>query len=373
MTTANNAITLALAVNPSGSTLNGTLTVNAVNGVATFSTLWMNLVGTGYTLSASSPGLTDAISGPFSITFGLPAQLAFQTQPSNSVAGVPIAPAMTVQVLDAYGNLVTNATNPITMALATNPGGSILGGTVTVNAVNGVATFSTLWLNKVGTGYTLSAWAIGLTFATSTAFNITPAAPAQLAFAAQPSNTVAGAIINNPTGVTVQVLDAFGNLVPTATNSITLAPATNPGNGKLSGTLTVKAVNGVATFTTLWLDKVGIGYTLSASAVGLTSTTSTAFNITFATATKLAFQTQPSTTVAGTIITPAVTVQVLDAYGNLVANANNAITLALATNPGGSTLGGTVTINAVNGIATFNTLTLNMVGTGYTLARRLPD
>ena len=30
---------------------------------------------------------------------------------------------------------------PITLALGANPGGSTLGGTLTVNAVNGVATF----------------------------------------------------------------------------------------------------------------------------------------------------------------------------------------------------------------------------------------
>ena len=365
VTTANNSITLALAANPGGSTLGGTVTINAVNGVATFTTLWLNKVGTGYTLSAWANGLPTATSIAFNVTVGLPKQLAFQVQPSTTAAGTTMTPAVTVQVQDAYGNPEPTAANEITLSLATNPGGSSLNGTVTVNAVTGVATFNTLWLNKVGIGYTLSATAAGLTGTTSTAFNIIPGAPAQLAFQGQPSTTIAGFAITP--AVSVQVLDANGNLVTTAATPITLALATNPGSSTLSGTLTVNALNGVATFTPLTLNKVGSGYTLSATATALASTTSFPFSIIPGSPARLAFQVQPSTAIAGVIMTPAVTVQVQDAFGNLVPTATNAVTLALTTNPGGSTLGGTVTMSATNGVAMFNTLTLYKTGSGYTL------
>ncbi len=49
--------------------LNGTKTVNAVNGVATFSGLNISKGGTGYVLSATSGSLTAADSNPFSIPF----------------------------------------------------------------------------------------------------------------------------------------------------------------------------------------------------------------------------------------------------------------------------------------------------------------
>ena len=49
------------------------------------------------------------------------------------------------------------------MALDNNPGGAKLGGTLSVKASNGVATFSGLTLNKVGTGYTLQLTSSGLT------------------------------------------------------------------------------------------------------------------------------------------------------------------------------------------------------------------
>jgi hypothetical protein len=280
VSTATNAITIAIQTNPSGGTLSGTKTVNAVNGVATFSNLSINNAGVGYTLTASATGLTPATSNPFNVTttVGPPAKLAFAVQPSNVVSGASIAPAVQVAVQDASGNLVTTATKAITMAIGTNPGGGTLSGTTTANAVNGVATFFTLSINNLGTGYTLTASATGLTSATSSAFNVTLGPPAKLAFTVQPSNVVAGASIAPAVQVTVR--DVSGNLATTATNAITIAIGTNPGSGTLSGTATANAVAGVATFSNLSINTAGTGYTLTAAAAGLTSATSSAFNVT---------------------------------------------------------------------------------------------
>ena len=61
-------VTLAI-YNSGGSTLSGTLTVDTDdNGVATFDDLSMNVVGTNYSLIATSPGLESAISSQFAIT-----------------------------------------------------------------------------------------------------------------------------------------------------------------------------------------------------------------------------------------------------------------------------------------------------------------
>src|ERR1043165_4533143 len=85
-------------------------------------------------------------------------------------------------------------------------------------------------------------------------------------------------------------------------------------------------------------------------------------------ATKLAFTVQPSNTTAKAAITPGVQVTVQDASGNTVTSATNSVTIAIGTNSGSGTLSGTATVAAVNGVATFNTLTIDKVGTGYTLA-----
>src|SRR5947208_3925190 len=96
--------------------------------------------------------------------------------------------------LDRAGNVVTGLNGLITVALGADPGGGTLAGTTSVNAVSGVATFSTLSINNAGNGYTLTASASGLTGATSASFNITAPPPPranQDAFAMQPQATQA--------------------------------------------------------------------------------------------------------------------------------------------------------------------------------------
>jgi hypothetical protein len=61
-------VTLAIGSNPGGGTLSGTLTVTVSGGIATFSDLSIDLAGDGYTLHATTTGLTDADSFAFSIT-----------------------------------------------------------------------------------------------------------------------------------------------------------------------------------------------------------------------------------------------------------------------------------------------------------------
>jgi hypothetical protein len=358
-------VTVAIGTNPSGGTLNGTLTVAAVNGVATFSNLSIDQTGTGYTLTASDGALTGATSNPFNITPGTTLHLVFTTQPSTSVAGAHISPAVRVTVEDQFNNVVTSDTSNVTVAIGTNPSGGTLGGSLTVAAVNGVATFSNLSINKAGTGYTLTASDGSITGATSTAFNITPAAASQLVFTTPPSSAQAGTFISP--AVQVSVEDSFGNVVTSDTSNVTVAIGTNPSSGTLTGTLTVAAVNGVASFGDLSINKAGTGYTLTAADGPLTGATSTAFNITPAAPSQVVFTTQPSNTQAGAFISPAVQVSVEDAFGNVVTSNASNVTVALGSNPSGGTLSGTLTVAAVNGVATFGNLSINKAGTGYTL------
>ena len=87
---------------------------------------------------------------------GTPDHLRFSVQPSDTVVGTPISPAVRVQVVDA-GDVLVHSGAKVTMSLGNNPSGATLGGTKTVTAVNGVAIFHSLTINKVGNGYTLVA------------------------------------------------------------------------------------------------------------------------------------------------------------------------------------------------------------------------
>lgn len=195
-------------------------------------------------------------------------QLAFSVQPSNTVAGEAISPAVQVEIRDAGGVLVAGARDAVTLAIGTNPGSGTLSGTKIVNAVGGIATFSGLSIDKAGNGYTLAASSGSLTGAASTGFTVSPGTIAQLLFTTQPPANVEGNVTISP-AVQVTLRDAFGNTVPTGsvTMAIGTAPWPQPGS-RLSGTLTADAVNGVATFVDLRVDKPGRGYTLVASSGG---------------------------------------------------------------------------------------------------------
>lgn len=88
-------------------------------------------------------------------------------------------------------------------------------------------------------------------------------APQQLVFLAGPTTDTAGAPIH-PT-VQVAAQDSLGNTLASFTGNVTVAIDSNPGGATLSGTATVGAVAGVATFPGLSLDKTGVGYRLRAS------------------------------------------------------------------------------------------------------------
>jgi hypothetical protein len=299
------------------------------------------------------------------VVAGAATKLGFVQQPTSAVAGVAISPAVTVAVLDQCDNRVLTSSASVAMAIGTNPGGGTLSGTTPQTASSGLATFNDLSINKTGNGYTLVATSGVLTLATSTTFNITPAAATHLGFVQQPTSAVAGVVISPD--ITVQVLDAFDNRVTSSSASIAMAIGTNPGGGTLSGTTPQTASSGLATFNNLSINKTGTGYTLVASSGGLTSATSSAFNITPAAATHLGFVQQPTSAVAGVVISPAITVEVLDAFENRVTTSSASIAMAIGTNPGGGTLSGTTPQTASSGLATFNNLSINKTGTGYTL------
>ena len=92
--------TVTVAKNVCGGTLNGTTSVAAVTGVASFSNLSISAAGTACTLTAtSSPVLTPDTSVAFNIT--LPAShLAFSGQPSDAAPNTAISPPITVEIRD---------------------------------------------------------------------------------------------------------------------------------------------------------------------------------------------------------------------------------------------------------------------------------
>lgn len=165
-------VTVAFAAANGGNVSSG-LVVTDANGLAQVS--WTLGGGAGaQSATASVAGLTGSpVTFTATATASVATQLAFTVQPSSLPAGGTISPAVQVTARDVNGIAVSTFTEPVTIALGANPGGSTLGGTLTVNAVAGVATFSGLTVNNPGAGYTITAASTGLSGATSTSFDAT--------------------------------------------------------------------------------------------------------------------------------------------------------------------------------------------------------
>jgi subtilase family serine protease len=306
----NSMVTLSIA---SGSaTLGGTLTEQAVNGVATFSDLTLSVAGAD-ALKATDGSLTSTTSSSITVQAGStpPAGsiLVFGQQPSNTSAGSVIAPAITVDVESASGNILSSDGSPVTLAIASGSG--TLSGSLTVNAVNGVATFSNISIASVGT-FTLAASDTTLTPVVSHSFS-TLDTPVQLGFTQLPLLANAGQTLSP--AITVAVQDGSGNTVSTDQSSVTIAVAS--GSGTLAGTLTEPAVNGVATFSDLTLSTAG-AYTLTATDGLLTAATSGSFTVAVpgSLTPVLLHSTLPKSLVSGSKVHASVVVNAINSAAN---------------------------------------------------------
>jgi YD repeat-containing protein len=302
----------------------------------------------------------DSTSANVAITVGagIATSLKFLQVPSTGIAGQALTPAITVAVDDQFGNLVSSDTSTITLSVASGPGGFTSGSTVVLAASGGVATFDNVALDTAGT-YVIHAADSTLNGATSGSIVISAPAAARLVFQTVPGNGVAGAALSP--AVVVDVEDQFGNLVTSDTSQVSLTVATGP--GVLTGTTTVKASGGVATFNNLLLDTAGT-YTLSASDGTLTGATSSNIVISPAAANHVAFQMVPGTGTAGAALN-SVTVAVEDQFGNVnTSDSSSTVTLTVVSGPG-TFVGITPPLTAPvqSGIATFDGILFDVAGT----------
>jgi hypothetical protein len=200
------------------------------------------------------------------------------TAPATATAGTPFG--VTVQAVDPYGQTAVGYTGTVTFTSADPYGATLPADYQFTLADGGVHTFA-----AGATLYTAGNWDVTATdtvtgsITGSATVAVNPAAPDHLLFLQQPTDTAAGQTIGP--AVMVAVVDQFGNVVTNDnTDTVTLAIGNNPSAGTLSGTLTVTLVNGIATFSDLSIDLAGGGYTLHASATGLTGADSGPFSIT---------------------------------------------------------------------------------------------
>ena len=332
--------------------LSGSLThTTDANGVVTFDDLTLTITGS-KTLTLSSVGLTSANSVSFAVTPAAAAHLTFTQVPSDAVAGSVFSPVPIVQLRDAYGNAV--AQSNVSISLTLSGVGTLNGTTVQQTDADGTAQFPGLSSERSELAR-LFASSVGLEGHLSAAFFVSPSTAAKLAFSQQPTSRVVGSPIDP--AVTVQVQDAYGNDV--STNGLPIRIALSSGSGTLFGNTNAVTVEGIASFDTLSMHQAG-SKQFSATAVGMASALSDTFAIFAAEASSIQFVQQPTAALAGDVISPAVTVELADRFGNTVSQAGIVITLSLENS---ATLLGTVSQGTdEDGLATFNDLSITNAG-----------
>ncbi|AKQ64156.1 Bacterial Ig-like domain (Group 1) /fibronectin type III domain protein [Myxococcus hansupus] len=137
-------------------------------------------------------------------------QLVFSQQPQGGVAGA-VLPEVHVSLRNSSGEVVTTATSPVTLAVVGEPSFE----PVQVAAVNGVAVFTGLVVEKAGT-HRFTATVTGVPEAQSDVFTITPGAAARLGLIGLVGPVAAGV----QGSVEVTAYDAFDNVVTGYTGQV---------------------------------------------------------------------------------------------------------------------------------------------------------
>jgi hypothetical protein len=101
--------------------------------------------------------------------------------------------------------------------------------------------------------------------------------PDALSFLVQPSSATAGNIITP--AIQVLVRDSLGRPDSAFAGSITMSISVNPVGGRISGTLSIAPVHGIALFGDLVINASAAGYVLQATAPGATTASSGQFTI----------------------------------------------------------------------------------------------
>src|SRR5262249_48035941 len=146
-------------------TLNGTTTVAAVAGVATFTGLSLNHASSFEYLYATSNSLSSAYTNDFNVVGGAATMLVDDGPADDVVVNQEFT--HNFKATDDFGNVDSNFNDTVTLSLHDNPTSATLGGTLIMTASNGYVSFPGLTINTYGTGYTLQASDSGVSDAIS--------------------------------------------------------------------------------------------------------------------------------------------------------------------------------------------------------------
>jgi hypothetical protein len=359
--TSNSLITLTLS---SGTgTLGGTLIGTILSGTnsITISGVTYDKAESGVSITATqtsgTPSLTAGISNTFTVNAGAATHLVISSI-STQTAGAGFS--VTVVSEDAFGN-PTNVTSATGISLTKATGTGSLGGTSTGTIANGTNSITIIGVtyNVAESGVSITASrtsGMALASGTSNTFTVIPDA------AASTLTPTTGSITANGTStqvLTVQARDANGINLTTGGSTVTITrlsgtgtigPVTDNGNGTYTATVTSPTLAGSGIFVS----------TLNGNPIKSGSGSQTQATISYVPGAANAAQSMLTPT-SGSIADDGVTAQVLtvqaiDANGNLLTTGGATVTITKFSGQGNITAvtdhgNGTYTASVTSGIA----------------------
>ncbi|HEY3841954.1 MAG TPA: hypothetical protein VGL48_01775 [Acidimicrobiales bacterium] len=311
-------------------------------------------------ITVSGPALSPDGTQTETITPAAATQLVITGQPPASTpAGTSFTTSVAIE--DSHGNLV-NSSAPVNLAIGTNPGsGALSCSTDPLNASGGVATFGCS-INKVGTGYTLTASSSGLASTTTGAFTITQALPSKFVITSTPVSGVASSTATfGP--ITVQEQDIFGNPTTTA-ETVNLASGSS-GSTEFAATSGGAAITSVSipsgsSSATFYYGDTRAGTPTITASGSLTSATQVE-TVTAGSAIGAAVNPSPTSVTASSTTNVALSLQLQDQFGN--STTSSGTTSLVLSSPSGKdffatsngatgTLGSTITVTFASGVGT---------------------
>lgn len=232
-------VTVDFSVAQGGGSVTPLTAVTDANGEAVATWTAGPTAGPG-TLRASILSNTVGVNVTGNQLSAAPTSLQFSASPANFTAGDSIPP-FSVIVLDATGDTVPGFSGVVTLALTGGTAGASIVGQTTGEAVNGVATFSGLTVNRAGTGYRLVAQVAGVPNAQTALFNVAAALPRFVTVIGGGGQT-APASTALADSIRVRVTDVFGFAIAGVTVNFTVAV----GGGTVSPTSRVTDAAGQA-------------------------------------------------------------------------------------------------------------------------------
>ncbi|MFP2925774.1 lamin tail domain-containing protein [Pyxidicoccus sp. 3LG] len=347
--------TVNVEVSGEGNTVTQPVGRTDVQGRATASVVSTRAGAKTVTASVEADGgaVVLAMRPVIDFTAHRPSRLAFSATALSASAGAPMA-GLVVELRDAAGRTVVSATDEVTLSLAAGPGDASLEGTLTVQAVDGVARFSEVVLKKAGTGYQLKVEASGLEGATSPTFAVAPGAAVSLALSGLLEVTAAGVV----QGAQVTALDVFGNVATGYTG--TVAVTSSDATADLPAAHTFSAADaGRFTFVGLALKRAGSQRVTFQDGASAALTVTQDVGVVAASASVLAFTSVPARASVRSRL-DTVTVVLEDAHGNRAAVGAPAVTMGLV--QGDGELVGVREVAPVDGVVSFTNLRVNVEG-----------